>query len=139
MKSFKTLIKLSKTFVDEQRQQLARLLENLQRIEGEITRLEIMRVREQETATKNPAMNITFGAFIKTVIIKGRLLEKERQTAALAVKMAREKLAELFEEQKRYEIAEDQRLEAEAKEERRLETIELDEIGGTRHERQRGG
>jgi tRNA U34 5-carboxymethylaminomethyl modifying enzyme MnmG/GidA len=136
MKSLATLIKLQKTFVDEQRQHLARLLENLERIENSIAQLEIIKVREQ-AAVKDEAARMTYGAFLKQMIEKGRALETERQTAELAVKMAQEKLAELFEEQKRFETAEAQRIEEEAKIERHLETLELDEIGGTRHERQR--
>ncbi len=136
MKSLSTLIKLQKTFVDEQRQHLARLLDNMERIEGKIIQLEIMKAREQ-AAAQDDAARITYGAFLKEMVTQGRALEQERQVAAMAVKVAQEKLAELFEEQKRFETAEAQRTEAEAKEERRLETIELDEIGGTRHERKR--
>jgi len=82
---------------------------------------------------------MTYGAFLKILVVRQRSLVQERQTAAMAVHMAQDKLAELFEEQKRYEIAEEQRLEEIAKEERRLERIEFDEIGGTRHERQKTG
>ena len=138
-KSFATLIKLQKTYVDEQRQQLSRLLENLERIENQIAQLESMKMREQAAAERDPIARMTYGAFLKAVVAKERVLQKERQTAAMAVRMAQEKLAELFEEQKRYEIAEEQRLEEIAKEERRLERIEFDEIGGTRHERKRAG
>jgi len=138
-KSFKTLIKLQKTFVDEQRQQLARLYDYQEKIEAQIAQFQIMKVKEQELAARNPALKLTYGAFVKALIIKERALENERQRAALAVKIAQDKLAELFEEQKRYEIAEEQRLEEEAKEERRLETIMLDEVGGVMHERERRG
>ncbi|MDR3424408.1 MAG: hypothetical protein P4M13_04930 [Alphaproteobacteria bacterium] len=137
-KSFATLIKLQKNLVDEQRQQLARLLDHLERIEGQIAQLEILKAREQ-AAAQDLAARATYGAFLKNMIIKGQALEKDRQMAALAVKIAQDRLAVLFEDQKRYETAEAQRLEEEAKEERRLETIELDEIGGVRHERQREG
>jgi flagellar protein FliJ len=138
MKSLATLIKLQKTFVDEQRQLLAHLQEYLQRVEGLIAQLEYLKITEQ-AAAKDAVTRMTYGAFLKMIIVKGRALEQERQIAVMAVEKAQEKLAELFEEQKRYEIAEEQRLEMEAKAERRLETIELDEIGGTRHERQRAG
>jgi len=136
-KSFATLIKLQKTFVDEQRQQLARLQENLDRIEGRITQLEILKAREQAAAAQDPVARMTYGAFLKIVIATGRALVAERQAAAMAVHIAQDKLAELFEEQKRYEIAEEQRLEEIARTERRLETLALDEVGGVMHERRR--
>ncbi|MDE2029438.1 MAG: hypothetical protein KGI97_02625 [Alphaproteobacteria bacterium] len=134
MKSLATLIKLQKTYVDEQRQQLARLYDQMEEIEGRIAQLEIMKAREQEAA-RDIAASATYGAFLKRAVEVGRTLEEERQTAAMAVRIAQDKLAELFEEQKRYEIAEEQRIEDEAREERRRETIELDEVGGVTHER----
>ena len=60
-----------------------------------------------------------------------------RKAAAHAIDQALAKLTELFEEQKRYEIAESARIEAEAKEERRRERIDLDEIGGVMFERKK--
>lgn len=134
MKSLSTLIKLQKTVVDEQRQHLARLQENLDQVLMQMDRLEKLKLREQ-AAAKDPVARMTYGAFIKGIIDRSKVLEHERQIADAAVKKAQDKLAELFEEQKRYEIAEEQRLEKEAREERRLETIELDEIGGVRHRR----
>ncbi len=137
MKSLQTLIKLQKTYVDEQRQHLARLYDQLEAIERRITEMEIMKAREQ-AAAQDEAARATYGAFLKGVIIKGRALEEERKVAAQAVKIAQDKLAELFEEQKRYEIAEEQRIAVENAEERRRETIDLDEIGSVMHERKRG-
>ena len=136
MKSLATLIKLQKTFVDEQRQHLARLLENLEKIEHQIAELEIIKAREQ-AAAQDEAARATYGAFLKGMVARGRKLEQERETAEMAVKLAQDKLSELFEEQKRYEIAEEQRIEQEANAERRLERIELDEVGAVMHERKK--
>ncbi len=137
MKSLATLIKLQKTYVDEQRQQVARLQDRLAQIEKAIKDLEAQKVREQAAARKSVENSITFGQFIKLAIKRGRELEKERQTAQAAVEIALGKLAELFEEQKRYEIAEERRVEEERRTERRLETIRLDEVGGITHQRQK--
>jgi flagellar biosynthesis chaperone FliJ len=137
VKSLATLIKLQKTYVDEQRQQVARLQDRLAQIEKAIKDLEAQKVREQAAARKSVENSITFGQFIKLAIKRGRELEKERQTAQAAVEIALGKLAELFEEQKRYEIAEERRVEEERRTERRLETIRLDEVGGITHQRQK--
>ena len=137
MKSLQTLIKLQKMLVDEQRQHLSTLQDHLERIEQIITQLEINKAREQVAAQDNEART-TYGAYLQQMIGQGRVLEKERQTAAMAVKIAQDKLAELFEEQKRYEIAEAQRIEKANSEERRRETIELDEVGSVAYERRRG-
>jgi flagellar FliJ protein len=136
IKSLAILIKLQKTRVDEQRIHLNHLQERLEQIDNKIAQVEIRKAREQEAA-QNGEARLTYGAFAKAMVAEGRVLEKERQTAAMAVKIAHDKLAELFEEQKRYEIAEQQRIDVEVRAERRRETIELDEIGGMRHERKK--
>jgi hypothetical protein len=138
MKSLATLIKLQKTYVDEQRLHLAKLQARLEQIVRDIALHEIMKAREQVAAEQHREARATYGAFLKAAVKKGRELEKERQTAAHAVEIARDKLAQLFEEQKRYELAEAARLEAEAKEERRKERIELDEIGSVSFVRKKG-
>jgi flagellar export protein FliJ len=129
MKSLATLIKLQKTRVDEQRQVLARLQEQLEIIENAIAELEISKTREQIAAQENPEARTTYGAFLKAAVQRGREMDKQRQIALAAVEVARDKLSELFEEQKRYEVAEADRIAAEIKEENRRETQELDEIG----------
>ena len=137
IKSLATLIKLQKTFVDEQRQVLATLQERLEQIEWSIAQMEIRKARELEAAQDYQA-SATYGAFLKGLVVQERALEKERQTATMAVKIAQDRLAELFEEQKRYEIAEEQRIEAETREELRRERLDLDEIGSVMHERKKG-
>lgn len=137
MTTLSTLIKLQKSLVDEQRQHLALLQRMLDSILHRMTQLEIEKAREQVLAEKNPDSRTTYGAFLKRMAIRGRDLEKERAFVQQAMDETHAKLAELFEEQKRYEIAEQARIDAEAREERRQETIELDEIGGITHERRK--
>lgn len=138
-KSFATLIKLQKTHVDAQRQHLARLQEHLARVQERLRQLALMKEQEQRAAERDPVARMTYGEFLRRLVSVERDVEKERQKAVQAVQIAHDKLAELFEEQKRYEIAEEQRIEEEEAEELRLERIELDEIGGMAHERKRAG
>jgi hypothetical protein len=137
MQSLSTLIKLQKTRVDEQRLVLARAQEKLDLVERAIAGLENEKRHEKEVAGKNTEQAVTYGAFLKEAVKRERALFKERQIAVAAVNAARETLIELFEEQKRYEIAEAARLEAEEREELRRDTAELDEIGGVTHERRK--
>ena len=136
-KSFATLIKLQKNRVDEQRQILSQLQDLLDQVDARIAELEIIKARELDAA-QDMSTRASYGAFLKGAVERGRILEKERHIAGLAVKSAQDKLIELYEEQKRYETAEAQRLEEEAQELRRVERIELDEVGGVMLERQRG-
>jgi hypothetical protein len=78
---------------------------------------------------ENPDMALTYGDYVKNALKKEEFLEKKRKTAEYAVNIARDKLAEVFEEQKRYEIAEAKRLEDEAKEEAHKEKLFMDEVG----------
>ena len=137
-KTLATLIKLQKALVDEQRQQLSKLQDILEEIERRIAAVEIEKAREQVAAENNPGATATYGAFLKRITTRGRELEKERRIMVFAVDQAHAKLSELFEEQKRYEIAEEARLAAEIKEEQRRERLDLDEIGGVTHERRKG-
>jgi flagellar biosynthesis chaperone FliJ len=136
-KTLATLIKLQKSYVDEQRQHLARLQEMLDGIITNIARLEIEKAREQIAAEQNPEARATYGAYAKRMSVKSKELEKERKAAEQSVELARAKLSELFEEQKRYETAEEARLRAEIAEEQRRDRIRMDEVGGIGHERRR--
>ena len=137
MKSLATLIKLQKTRVDEQRVMVARLQEKADALAANIRQLEEQKAREQKAAREKPEQAITYGNFIKEAIKRGKILERERQIAEAAVNAARATLAELFEEQKRYEIAEENRVEEERRTAKRKETLALDEIGGVTHQRKK--
>ena len=130
MSSLDTLIQLIKTRTDEQRQLLARLLAHLEQVEAAIMELDLRQATEQMTVQNNPEMALTYGDFVRWAVARARELEKQRQTAQAAVEIARDKLSQLFEEQKRYELAAAARREAERQEELKRETQELDEIGG---------
>lgn len=129
VKSLLTLIKLQKTKVDDQRQLLARLQEQLDRILAEIEAHKIEQAMQQALLHDNPSMAMTYGEYIKESLKKEKLLDRKRRTADQAVSLAHDKLSELFEEQKRYEIAQRQREEEEAREEAVRETKTLDEVG----------
>lgn len=137
MKTFQTLIKLQKTKVDDQRIQLTRLQSHVENLDRQITELEISKAREQATAQENPDARMTYGAFLAGAIKKGRELDRAKEAAVSAVEIARGQLAELFEEQKRYEIADAQRIEEAAAKEKQRETQMLDEIGSIAHQRKK--
>lgn len=127
--SLHTLIKLQKTKVDDQRQLLARLHEQLEIILNDLETLKIEQAMQQAILHDNPEMSITYSEYLKQCLKKEALLNRKKRTAEQAVDIAHERLAELFEEQKRYEIAQRQREEEEAREEAVRETKTLDEVG----------
>jgi len=129
MKSLATLIKLQKTRVDEQRLLLAKLQSQLNDILEGIKALKDDQMRQQEALRHDMSMAFTFDAYLKDSLKRLEVLEKRRKTAEYAVALAREKMAELFEEQKRYELAEQARIEEQEAQEQRRETHALDEVG----------
>lgn len=129
MKDLYPLIKLQKMKVDEQRLLLAKLQEQLDAIEKELESLKIEQALQAAQVKQNPAMALTYGDYIKSSLEHEKMLERRKRTAIQALDLARTALSELFEEQKRYEIAQQQREEEEAREEAARETKTLDEVG----------
>lgn len=129
MTSLVTLIKLQKTKVDEQRVLLANLQKQLTDIQSQMDALVEQQAQQAAMLRQEPSLAINYDLYLKESIKRLEALEKRKRTMELAVGLARDKLAELFEEQKRYELAEKARLEEEEAEEQRRETHVLDEVG----------
>lgn len=129
MKSLLTLIKLQKTKVDEQRIFLLKLQEQLAHIDSEIVRLEKEKTEQEALIHENSSYGVTYADYLKAFLDKMQFFTRKRRSIEYAVNIARDKLAELFEEQKRYEIALQNRQEEAAREEQRQETHVLDEVG----------
>ncbi len=133
-----TLIKLQKTRVDEQRLVVAQLSAHVAMLDDALARLETQRLAEQQAAAHDPALALTYGAFIRQNLDTTHDLTRQRQTAQAALDKAHDQLAALFEEQKRYEIAEAARVTQEQRDEAKRETQELDEIGAVTFVRRQG-
>ncbi len=137
MKTLGTLIKLQKSVVDDHRRMLADLQNVLERIENEIENIIAERAQEEAVARKaTPAELMTMESFLAQ--LKNRLvhLQQAKQDATAAIEVARERLAEVFETQKRYEIIREQREAAILAEEKRQDQLTLDETAAQAHERQ---
>lgn len=138
MKSLDTLIKLEKARVDDMRRMVAQLQDVFDRIESEITDLIATRLNEEAVArTASPDERITLAPFLAQMRQRLELLEQARVDATAAIEAGREKLAEAFETQKRYEIIRDQREAAALVESSRQEQLTLDEMAAQAHERKR--
>jgi flagellar protein FliJ len=135
VKSIATLIKLQKSRVDEQRQILADQQAVFDRIEQEIVALATQQAREQEIARDSTEATTTYGAFIKWATERARQLEAARVAAQIAVEQARDVLSQLFEEQKRYETVQANRVAEERAAELKREQEGLDETAVMNFER----
>lgn len=139
MKNLTTLIKLQKTKVDEQRILLLKLQKQLDDLVEALARLEHEKSLQEELLHKEPSLSMTYGDYLKQYIAKKEFLEKEKSSTEQAVNKSRDQLAQLFEEQKRYEIAKQNRLDEETRERLRKETISLDEVGSISYLRNKNG
>jgi flagellar protein FliJ len=136
MKSLPTLIKVQKSVVDDYRRMLAELERVRERILAEIAELEQARAQEEHIAAEgSPLERTTLAAFLEKLRLRLEQLRQALKDADDAVVLARERLAEAFETQKRYEIVRDQQAEAAMSEAKRQEMLQLDETAAQRHER----
>lgn len=131
------LIKFQKWKVDEQRRAVADAEAVAVRLNQAIENLVAEIEREKKVAEADPQSGLHFADYIKVSLDRKAALERQYKQALKAVDAARDVLRELFEELKRYEIAEEQRIEAEEREAARLEGLELDEIASQRFEREK--
>lgn len=129
MNGLDTLIKMQKVYVDEQRLFLAELHARRQAFEDAIKALKELAEEQRRLLREKPEMGLTYGAFLVRHVKRVEALEKERALLDREIVCALDKLAALFEEQKRYEIAKEQREEERARQEAARETAVLDEIG----------
>lgn len=132
MRDVKTLIKMQKLYVDEQRKVLAVKLREADALQAGLVDL----AEHLESEKKNPAAQKE-GAFIMGAFLRKEITRREELQAALQqtnreIDVEREKLAVLFEELKRYEIIQDNWDREARAEEARQETLTYDEQAGMR-------
>jgi len=135
-KGLHTLIRLRKFDVDEKQRALAVLLRSEEQIIEHQNALEAEVRAELAFAANAPVeQRSTLSAYLerseqKRERLAGALQEMRRHIAG-----AQDNLAEAYRRLKTFEVTQKQRDTAEAKEEARLETIELNELGLTLHRR----
>ncbi|MEA1942213.1 MAG: flagellar export protein FliJ [Pseudomonadota bacterium] len=134
-RSHEPLIRLARFKVEELQKQMAELDRSRQALIDQIERLEASVPEEQAVATESKEGFLAYGSYAQAVIkrkdnIRLSLDEVEVQAEAL-----RNRLAEAFQELKKYELLEERRLAQAEKALRAAEQDELDEIAQVRHRR----
>ncbi len=127
-KSLKTLTRIQKFHIDEQRKKLVEQLEKEEQIINNIKLLDAKYEEEKAFQAQNGGIG-DFGAYVKRYLdIREEqtrlLLETQRKIAEI-----REIIADMFKEQKTYEIVDEQRHKRAQKELSDKEQKMLDEIG----------
>lgn len=135
MKTVSTLIRLAKLEVDNRRRLLADLLEQDAAFDRAIDRLDGEVAAERQKARESPEYGGGFAAYARHAANRRKALIDRKAALAADIDAARDRLAEAFEEQKKYEITAERQDEEEAAEENKREQQDLDELGLQTHAR----
>lgn len=129
MKSaLKTLTRIQKFQIDEQRKILSELQEKQDILQAQLEQLNRDFEQEKEFARNNAGVG-DFGAYVKRYMQQRENLEMQIAVLEKKIEHERDVMADMFKEQKRYEIVDDQRTKRAAKEEEQKMQKVLDEIG----------
>lgn len=135
-KDLHTLIRLRKWDVDERQRALAVLLRQEEGVITKQAELEATIKAELAFTSQLPAdLRGTLPGFLKRCDAFREALEHALADIRARIAAAQDNLAEAFRRLKTFEVTQEQRDLAEEKEEARLETIALDEIGLNLHRR----
>jgi flagellar FliJ protein len=135
-KGLSTLIRLRKWEVDEKQRALAILLRQEEGVIERQNALEAEIRAEMAFASNAPIeQRSTLAPYLKRSDQMRERLAAALQEVRRHIAVAQDNLAEAYRRLKTFEVTQKQRDTAEAKEEARLETIELNELGLTLHRR----
>ncbi|CAO3379505.1 flagellar FliJ family protein [Azospirillum argentinense] len=127
MSSLKTIIRLQKWKLDEKRRALADLQNLADRLQAEIERLKEEIAVERDTARGNVEYAFTYSNYIQAAMERGKRLTQSMGQVEAQIAVATDEMAEAFQELKRYELAEEERLKREKEKLKRKEANMLDE------------
>ncbi|AWK89209.1 flagellar export protein FliJ [Azospirillum thermophilum] len=127
MNSLKTVIRLHKLQLDEKRRVLAELQTLADRLKSEIERLKEEIAHEQQTAREDFSVSFTYSNFAQAALERGRRLGESLAQVEAQIAVATDEMAEAFQELKRFELAEEERLKREREKQKRKESLMLDE------------
>ncbi|WP_353860368.1 flagellar FliJ family protein [Azospirillum formosense] len=139
MSSLKTIIRLQKWKLDEKRRALAELQNLADRLQAEIERLKEEIAAERDTARGNVEYAFTYSNYIQAAMERGKRLTQSMGQVEAQIAVATDEMAEAFQELKRYELAEEERLKREKEKLKRKEATMLDEtalVGFRRRQRE---
>lgn len=125
--SLKTIIRLQKLQLDEKRRVLAELQNLEDRLKAEIQRVKDEIAREQATAREDFSVSFTYANFAQAALERGRKLGESLAQVEAQISVATDQMAEAFQELKRFELAEEERLKREKEKQKRKDAIMLDE------------
>lgn len=126
--ALKTLERIKKFELDEQQRLLRNELEREAELQRQLDSLTECYLKEKEFVMQNPTV-CDFGAYTDQYLRKRRSLEAQISDTQQKIEHIRDVMADIFKEQKTYNLIENNRIEAQQKEFDMAEQKSLDEIG----------
>ena len=126
--SLRTLSRIQKFQIDEQRKLLNEQLEKEEQLEKQLADMAAELEREKAFAGENPQVG-DFGSYMKRHIERREKLENMLAGVRRRIEEIRDVISDMFKEQKTYEIVDRNRQEGVLKEEEGKMQKTLDEIG----------
>ena len=136
--NIKNLIRLHEWNVDEKRRKLGELLRLQGELEDQMKQLEADLIEQQKAAAADPTLaGLTYGAFAKQVIQRRENLQDSIDQMEIVIGHAQDELSDAYQELKKYETVENNRLRRFEREQNRREQIMLDEVALNQHRRKK--
>jgi len=133
-KGLATLIRLTKFKVDEKRRELTALQNREEQILAEIAADEQRLLYEQQVASENPAeAGFMYAAYHRAWMQRRKTFFAALEQVRHMIEGIRDELAELFREQKTFELTQANRQKKEQEELNRKEQLFLDEVAQNQH------
>ena len=126
--SLKTLERIQKFKIDEQRKIMVDLQTKEEKILNDLRRLIQEYEQEKDFAAKNGYIG-DFGAYTKRYLQYREAFEAQLAALRTEIEKVRDKMSDMFKEQKTYEIVDNNRQKRREKEESAKDQKTLDEIG----------
>ena len=139
MSDLRPLIRLIKFRLDDMRRVLAQLHNESDLLRRAIVDHDAEVVREREVARSDGESRLVFGAYLRRMSDRRDQLVAAVRDVEIRIAAATDELAEIFMEQKRLEIVQQNRIDEEMRELARKETQILDETGAIAHLRRKTG
>lgn len=127
-KSLKTLSRIQKFQIDEQRKLMVEKMNEETAVMDNLRQMDERFAAEKAFAAQSPAVG-DFGAYTKRYLDLRHAEEEHLQQIRAEIEAIRDKISDMFKEQKTFEIVDRQRAAAERKELEQKDQKMLDEIG----------
>ncbi len=134
MKGLATLIKLHKRTLDDLRRKMVQLENQKTELQQASVNLQKELEQEMQMAKKQVEMSGFFGGFAKRIQKRQDEIAQEIRSLDKQMTKLNDEIAEAYGELKKFEIALENAKRRASENERRKETIEMDEIAGQQHQ-----